>query len=127
MFKKVLSSGLVFAESAFFLQVPCVAQNLKKEVTIVSSEDVTRKDQKSVNDDKTVKVELKVVSDGNSKKVENRKPWYRFGFVPGWVKEIIAEGDLFFCTLNLLSAILLGKGLVNALREKLVPQNPRND
>ena len=126
MVKKILSSGLIFAESAFVLQVPCFAEELKKETAVASSEDVTKKDQSVSDGNKLVKVELKVVSDRDLKKEENRKPWYRFGFVPGWVKEIIAEFDLFLCTLNLAAAIFYGKSLVNILRERSIPQNPRN-
>lgn len=126
MVKKILSSGLIFAESAFVLQVPCVAEELKKETAVASPEDVTKKDRKGVSDDKPVKVELKVVSDRVLEKEENRKPWYRFGFIPGWVKEIIAEFDLFLCTLSLASAIFYGKGLFSVSWERPAPQDPRN-
>ena len=128
MFKKVLSSSLIIAESALVFQIPCVAEELKQKVTVGSPEGnaVNKVDEKN-GEDMVVKVEINVVGgDDSSRKKENKKPWYRFGFVPGWVKEVIAEIDLFFCTITLISAVFLRKNLPNILRERLVPGNPEN-
>lgn len=128
MFRKVLSSGLIIAESALVFQIPCVAEELKQKVKVGSPEGnaVNKVDEKN-GEDMVVKVEINVVGgDDSSRKKENKKPWYRFGFVPGWVKEVIAEFFLFVGTADLVSRVFFKKNLPNILKERLVPGNPEN-
>ena len=123
MFRKILSSGLIIAESTLVLQVPCSAEDVKQKVAAFSSEGNAVKNADEGNTkDKVVKIELDVVSNisgVSSKKEENKKPWYRFGFIPGWVKEIIAEFDLSLCALCLISALYFRKDPLDVFIERL--------